>query len=138
MTDAIEVEGLRDTVRDLKRLGDETIPAKVRAANLEAAETVAAEARHRAPVRTGALRATIRATIRAAGQQSAAVVREGSARVKYAGFIDYGGTIRPKGTPITRDYKREGRIIYPALDAKSHEVVTTYEKKVQEALNDWR
>lgn len=134
MIERIEVEGLRETVRDLKKVGDDTIPAKIREANLEAAEIVAADARNRAPVRTGALRGTIRAT----GQQSAGVVREGSSRVPYAGFIDYGGTITPKGAPVRREYRSGGRIVYPALQAKRNTIIEIYEKRLQEATRDYQ
>lgn len=81
---AIRVEGLNRTVRALRDIG---VPAtEISGAGYEAGSIVAAEARSLAPVKTGALRGSIRV----ARQQRRVVVRAGSARVPYANPIHWG------------------------------------------------
>lgn len=80
----IKVSGLNKVVRDLKVIG---VPAKeVSNAGYEAGQIVAAEARSLVPVKTGALKSTIRV----ARQQRKIVVRAGNARVPYANPIHWG------------------------------------------------
>ena len=82
--ESIKVSGLNKLVRDLKVIG---VPAKeISQAGAEAGEIVAAEARTLVPVKTGALRSTIRV----AKQQRRIIVRAGSARVPYANPIHWG------------------------------------------------
>lgn len=112
----IEVEGLRDLRRALKQmeggLGD------LKAANREAAEIVADGAQRFVPRRSGALAASIRA----AGQASAGVVRAGFRSVPYAGPIHFGWaahSIAPNP------------FIYDALDARAGEVEAAYEAQIE-------
>lgn len=82
--ESIKVSGLNKLVRDLKVIG---VPAKeIAQAGTEAGEIVAAEARTLVPVKTGALKSTIRV----AKQQRRIVVRAGNARVPYANPIHWG------------------------------------------------
>jgi len=83
-TDSIRVSGLNKVVRDLKVIG---VPAKeIGLAGFEAGQIIAEEARTLVPVKTGALRGTIRV----AKQQRKIVVRAGSAAVPYANPIHWG------------------------------------------------
>jgi phage gpG-like protein len=129
--DTVRVEGLRELRNTLRRLGDTDIPDAIKKANKDAAEKVAADARRRAPVRSGRLRDSIRSS----GQALAAIVREGNAKVPYAGWIDYGGTIRPHGE-ITRPFLPEGRILTPALNAQRDEIVDQYEQAINRVLRE--
>lgn len=82
--DSIRVSGLNQAIRSLKEIG---VPAKeISQAGYEAGQVVADEARTLVPVKTGALRSTIRV----AKQQRAIVVRAGSAKVPYANPIHWG------------------------------------------------
>lgn len=82
--DSIRVRGLNEAVRALKVIG---VPAKeLGQAGYESGEIVANEARTLVPVKTGALRSTIRV----ARQQRKVVVRAGGARVPYANPIHWG------------------------------------------------
>ena len=82
--ESIKVSGLNQLVRDLKVIG---VPAKeIAEAGSDAGEIVAAEARTLVPVKTGALKSTIRV----AKQQRRVVVRAGNARVPYANPIHWG------------------------------------------------
>jgi hypothetical protein len=93
MRDEIRVEGLREFQRDLKRLEPET--AKLLRADIRAtAARVAVEARANAPRLTGRYAKSIRPYVTAKG------VSIGS-RVPYAGIVHWGGTIQPRGVPIT-------------------------------------
>lgn len=82
--DSIRVQGLNEAVRALKLVG---VPAKeISQAGYEAGQVVADEARTLVPVKTGALKSSIRV----ARQQRAIVVRAGGARVPYANPIHWG------------------------------------------------
>lgn len=82
--ESIRVLGLNKAIRNIKLAG---VPAKeVSQAGKQAAEIVAREARTLVPVRTGALKGSIRT----AAQQRRVVVRAGGARVPYANPIHWG------------------------------------------------
>lgn len=82
--DSIKVVGLNKVIRQLKEIG---VPAKeIAQASYEAGQIVAGEARTLVPVRTGALRDSIRV----AKQQRKVLVRAGGAKVPYANPIHWG------------------------------------------------
>lgn len=80
---AIRVEGLRDVLRDLNRLGVATDDLKDAFGQI--AGDVAQDAANRVRVDTGAARDTIRP----ARTKNKAVVRAGTAAVPYAGVLNY-------------------------------------------------
>lgn len=83
--EGIRITGLNEKVRDLERLG--VASSDLKDAFGEISRDVADEAGHIAPVLTGALQASIRP----ARNKNKAVVRAGNtARVPYAGVINYG------------------------------------------------
>lgn len=93
MAEHVTVHGLREFQRDLKRLEPET--AKLLRADIRAAAArVAVEARANAPRLTGRYAKSIKPYVTAKG------VSIGS-RVPYAGIVHWGGTIQPRGVPIT-------------------------------------
>lgn len=112
--DAIRVEGLREFQASLKAIDGQSQRA-LRVMLNEAAEIVVVAARKRAPVRTGRLRNSIRAT----SQQRFGVVSGGGARVPYFGATDYGNR-RGAGRGVGRSdaaglpFIATGRILYPA------------------------
>lgn len=79
-----QVTGLRQTVRDLEKLGVQVGDLKVAFKSI--GQLVADNARERAPKRTG----TLANTIKASNTKNKAVVRAGSKAVPYAGVINYG------------------------------------------------
>jgi hypothetical protein len=82
--DSIRVRGLNQVVRAMKDIG---VPAKeISQAGFEAGQIVASEARTLVPVKTGALKGSIRV----AKQQRKIVVRAGGSRVPYANPIHWG------------------------------------------------
>jgi len=122
----IQVTGLRELRRELKRVSAQ-LPRELAKVNHEAAEIVAAEARRRAPVRSGKLRGSVRAL----RQQARGVVAAGSARVPYAGVQEFGGTV-PRFHSASRTTIPAQPYVYPALGAKRDEVIDAY----GEALGD--
>lgn len=80
----VHVQGVRELRKALRQAGDDMQDLKD--ANRQAAQIVVARARSLAPSRTGALRASIRA----AGTKTAAIVRMGSKRIPYANAVHWG------------------------------------------------
>lgn len=103
----VNVHGLAELRRDLRAQDRETLK-EVQGALKRGAELTAREAASLAPNRTGQLAAGYRPFTRG----NIAGVRN---RVPYAGVIEYGGTISPKGTrieirryePVTRAVERQ-------------------------------
>ena len=88
----VKVEGLARLRRDLRAL-DRAAVTEVRDVLRDAAGIVAERAALLAPRQTGALAASYKPFT--AGNRAG--VRS---RLPYAGVVEYGGTIRPRGTPI--------------------------------------
>lgn len=93
MAEAVRVEGLAQLRRDLRAMPADQ-RREVTKALKRGAEEVAETARPLAAFRTGRLAGSYRAS--AAG--NTAVVRS---RLPYAAVQEFGGTIKPRGTPIT-------------------------------------
>lgn len=107
----VRVEGMRE-FRKALRAADHDLPKQLRKELNGVAEQVADEAARRVPVRSGELRDSIRAR----STQSEGRVVMGWARVPYAGWIEFGGTIAPRGAALTRPFRREGRYLFPVAD----------------------
>ncbi len=108
----VSVEGARELRKALKTVGDEA-KAGLKDVNLEVAEIVARAAVTKVPVRSGALRETVRA----AGAQTRASVKAGFKKVPYAGVIHFGW---PARGILPRPF------LYDALDARRDEVMDAY------------
>jgi hypothetical protein len=89
---AVKVNGLAELRRDLREL-EPTTAKEIQRVLKEGAQIVAEEASRLAPRRTGTLAGSYRAYTRGAR----AGVRS---PLPYAAVHEYGGTIRPRGTPI--------------------------------------
>lgn len=85
MAAGIRVEGLRETIRSLNRLGVEDKDLK--AAFKKIGSLVTTDAKTLVPHKTGRLASTIKPS----NTKNKSVVRAGSARVPYAAVIHYGG-----------------------------------------------
>lgn len=81
----LQVRGLEGFQAALRQV-DKGLAQGLRGASKKAADIVVAEAKRRAPVKSGALRASVRSRT----QQRGARVVAGSARVPYAGAINWG------------------------------------------------
>jgi HK97 gp10 family phage protein len=133
----IRVEGLAELRKAFRKIGDTDSLAEVRDGLKKAAGIVANEAQSRVPVRSGAARASIRAT--AAGNK--AYVVGGKARVPYYGWLDFGSRRPVSGNPRSRGPwsgsgvgPPKGRFIYAAIDAKERQVADAVGDALEAAL----
>lgn len=115
--DPIRITGLRDLQAQLKALDGES-QKQLRLVLNRAAEIVAAGARAKAPVRTGAYQSTIKV----ASSQREARVKAGSARVPYAGFLDFGGAVG-RNKSVHRTFISQGRYVYPTYYAHQPQIL---------------
>ena len=124
---AISIEGLAAFRRDLRRI-DPVLVKGVRVALKESAEIVAAEARRRAPVRSGATRASVRSFT--SGNRAGVRV---NARRRSAAY--------PGGYPYPKRLEFEGggarAFVGPALEAKRREVVERMADGLDDVARVW-
>lgn len=122
MPENVRVDGLREFQRDLKRLEPET--AKLLRADIKAAAArVAVEARSAAVKRTGAYAASIRPYVTARGASI-------GSRLPQAGVLHFGGTIRPRGVPITFPARP---VVSEAVDRNTDRIVNEIGDAVETA-----
>lgn len=117
----LEIDGLREVLRDIRRLGDDARD-DMKDAHRKAGEIVASVARGIAPVRTGRLASTI---------VSAPTQRQGRVRVGRGQSIPYAGPIH-FGWPARRIVPQP--FIYDALDQRADEVRRVYETRIGELI----
>lgn len=117
---AVRVAGLKEVQYSLHKLGKDA-RNEMKPAHKAAAELVVYKARPMSPVRTGALRDTLRSFAR----QRSGVVRAGDVSVPYAGPIVFGWPVRGI---------RANPFIYQAADARRTEIVALYEKRMAELI----
>lgn len=132
---AIEVQGLREFSRALKRL-DAELPKQLRKALNDAANIVVADAQHKVPKRTGKAAASIKAS----STQTAARIKGGGARVQYYGWLDFGGRVgrgrHGKGTgSVYRQFRKAGRYIWVSFAEKKPEVMEGLQKAIADAAH---
>jgi len=89
---SVKTQGLNQTLRALNRVNKDA-GKEVKRGLREIAKKVRADARPLAPVKTGKLAASYRYS---ATNKGAAV----GSSLPYAGVVEFGGTIRPRGVPI--------------------------------------
>jgi len=126
-----QVVGIRALAKDLKALGDPGGPllkAMVDAGR-KAAEPVASVTRGTLPRDTGRLAGDVRVSATRTG----ATVRMGRASVRYAGWVEFGGT-RKVPHVSHRDYQPRGRYLFPAAVMGAPLVASLYTKAVTEAV----
>lgn len=111
MARPVEVQGLK-ALRASLRAVDRGALREVQKVTKAAAQIVAEEAGRNAPRRSGRLSASLRGTT----QGASGIVRS---PLPYANVQEYGGTIHPRGAPIT--IKRSA-YVHRALDAKADQV----------------
>lgn len=117
---AARIEGLREVQKALADLSGD-LKNEMKPTHLEAAKIVAEAARPLAPVRTGRLAASVRASaVRTGGR-----VRLGSGSVPYAGPVHFGWPARRiKPQPF----------VYEALDPRRGEVAEVYAARLNDLI----
>lgn len=125
----VRIEGLRELQRSFKRLQPE-VEKELRKDIKAAAGKVAVAAQAGAVRRTGAYARSIRPYVTARG------VSVGS-RLPQAGVLHWGGTIRPRGVPITF---RARPVVSEALDRQTDRLVEDLGDAVEKAARatGWR
>jgi hypothetical protein len=151
----VEVAGLREFRRELKRIGP-AWPKELRQANLEAAEVVARKARRNAPQGPheggGRVQPLVK-SIRALANQTRGQVAIGGARSPHAVVTEFGGMIPRRGvdrslvaaaqaghrsfasagveslTPV-----RKQPYLYPALASERDEVLEVYGEAIDRVM----
>lgn len=117
----LQIEGLREVTRDLKALGVD-LKEDMKETHRRAGEIVAAAAKPLAPVRSGALSATI---------TSSPTQYQGRVRIGRGASVPYAGPIH-FGWPARRI--RPQSFIYEALDGRREEVLQNYERRVSDLI----
>lgn len=117
----LEIGGLRELQRDLNQLAKDSRD-DMKETHQKAGEIVAAAAKPLAPVRSGALSATI---------VSAPTKRQGRVRVGRGQSVPYAGPIH-FGWPARRIKAQP--FIYEALDGRRDEVLEAYERRMNELI----
>jgi HK97 gp10 family phage protein len=118
---ALQIEGLRETLRDLKKLSKDARD-DMKETHRRAGEIVAAAAKPLAPVRTGALSKTI---------VSSPTQRQGRVRIGRGESVPYAGPIH-FGWPARRIAPQP--FIYEALDGRREQVLQTYEHRINDLI----
>ena len=135
MSAGIEIEGLKEFRKDLKRI-DEELAKELRADLLVIAREIAREAAARVAVisKTGKAAGSIRAGV----SGNNAYVMGGKASVPYYGWLDFGGRNAISGRPRSvGPWKgsgpgpERGRFIYPTIVRNRREI----EQKAQQAFD---
>ncbi|MEY2580525.1 MAG: hypothetical protein QOE09_374 [Ilumatobacteraceae bacterium] len=121
MAEKIEIEGLKELTRALRKI-DPELTKELKQANKDAAADVASVAQGLVPRRTGKLASSIRAgaTIKSG------VVRAGRAKLPYARIVHF-------GNPKTR--QRPQPFLYEALDHRRNEVGDAWAAAVERIID---
>ena len=129
MADAIRVEGLANLRKNLRNTDKDALKM-VQGVVAGAAKIVAADASTLAPRRSGRLAGSIRGTT--SGNKG--LVRS---RLPYAKVHEYGGTISPRGTPITI---ARSAFVTRAIERKESAVTRALEVGFEQVArrNGWR
>jgi len=129
-----QVVGIRALAKDLARLGEPGGPLlkAMAAAGKAAAEPVAAVTRATLPQVSGRLAGDVRTS----GTKTGASVRMGRASVRYAGWVEFGGT-RKVPHMSRRDFQPRGRYLFPAAVMGAPLVASLYEKAVTQAVESF-
>jgi hypothetical protein len=115
----IKIAGLREFQAALKQMDGET-QKQLKAVLDDAARTVVGGAA---------------ASIRARSSQREARVMGGSAKVRYYGFIDFGGAVG-RNKSVKRHFISEGRYMYPAFHANRDSIYTALQKSIVQLAED--
>jgi hypothetical protein len=128
----VAVVGMSALRRDMARLTGDAGPLNkaLSAAGRVAAEPVRDITRSRLPQVTGRLADDVRIT----ATRSGAAVRMGRASIRYAGWVEFGGTRRVPHRS-TREYLPRGRYLFPAALELADTAAGLYAAGVTKALD---
>lgn len=122
----IEITGLREFQRALKEM-DAGLPKLIRVALNEASGLVISYARPRIPKKSGKAAGSLK--VRSSQRQ--ARIAAGGTRAPWYPWLDYGGAVGIGGS-VKREFRKEGRYIYPGLRENQDEITAAMEKALTE------
>jgi hypothetical protein len=137
-----EFSGIKEIRRGLLK-SDKQLAPEIRKVFKATAEIAASEARSRMVSDGAVLSGVAKKSIKAGTSGANATIRGGTnekGKVPYYGWLDFGGTIRPRGTPIVRDVIKtpgnrwNGRYIYPAMRDKVEEAARFLNDRITELV----
>lgn len=108
----VRIEGLREFLRDLRKI-DRELPKAARKAGNEAAQLIVNDARPRVPIGPGR-GGHAKDSIRVASTQSAVRIRAGGKKSPYYGWLDFGGRVGINRS-VSRPFIKQGRYIWAAF-----------------------
>lgn len=121
MASGVRVDGLRQAIRKLEQLG--VAASDLKEAMYRIAQKPLSEAKSRAPHRTGALAASIRAS----KAKSKAVLRAGSAKVAYASFQEFGTSKNPERRFMRGAVQDNEGYVTSQLDLELKKLIARYD-----------
>ena len=131
MADAIHIDGLKEFVRDLKRI-DGDLPKAVRLAGNRAAQLIVDDAKPKVPVGPSK-NGHARDTLKTKSTRTTVRVQGGSKRNPYYAWLDFGGKVG-RNKSINRPFKRSGRYLWASWSAKSEDAIKEYERALVEIV----
>lgn len=136
MAAEVQVTGLTELRKDLKRLENIDNTKELKNALVDAADYVAVRARGKVPSRSGKAAASI-----AAFSQSNRAGVKGGGTIPYYGWLDFGSRTPVYGNPRSKGPwsgsgtgPSKGRFIYPALEENADKIVELVENGVQAVI----
>lgn len=131
MAEAIRIDGLREFVRNLKKL-DSDLPKSLRKGLNTAADIVVDYAKPKVPTLTG--RAA--RSIKTASTASEVRVKAGGKQAPYYPWLDFGGRIRPYPRQVKRrPFRKDGRFLYAGLYAERDRIHAAVEAALLDAAS---
>lgn len=130
MRPRIEVQGLAELQRSLRAIG----PAAAKGLRLalnDVATYLIDRVRPEIPSRSGAARASLKAR----SSQKAVRIAVGGRRAPYYPWLDFGGKVGPADS-VVRDYKADGRYLYPGLARYRPEFEGIMTRRLAEVARD--
>lgn len=112
----IKIVGLKEFSRNLRKL-DNDLPKAMRLALNEAGEIIVKWAQPRVPRKSGKAAGSIKSK----STRTMARVTGYGAKVPYGAWLDFGGSVGRQDS-VKRPFIKEGRYIYPGLDANRDEI----------------
>ncbi|HEY2303004.1 MAG TPA: hypothetical protein VGH66_13990 [Acidimicrobiales bacterium] len=131
---AVQVVGLKALSRDLGKMSgpNGALLKAMQLAGSQAVEPVAAATRAGLPQDTGRLAGDVRVS----ATRSGAAVRMGRPSIRYAGWVEFGGTRKAPHTS-TRPYQALGRYMFPRARELAGAVAARYSTAVGHVLENY-
>lgn len=121
-TPAITVDGVKELNRQLRQVKDKGLDSELKALHKDIADEVIRKAQRRVPMRSGALKRSLRGS----GTKAAAVGRAGKKAVPYAPTIHWGWPKRGiKPQPFLRQ----------AAESVERDIVERYDRAISDLLD---